>query len=457
MAVITILHFKNENQEYHHKRIERKEKSLQTHIKIIFSEDEEVNSAERAKLKIKKKLEELSAVHKLTINLYNIDGGFYASSINAEGNDHERLNKKIIKQLKEKSFFINALKSDRFLGQTNLLSYSKIKYKKDDILILYLPYTQENTIFKSELEDLLISFGELYIFILLGAIISAFFVSRYITQSLKKIGYKLNKTDLGKNIPFVWKSNDEIGNLVQAYNGMVVKLEESAILLAKSEREQAWREMAKQVAHEIKNPLTPMRLEVQLLERNAHKMESTVDKTKILDFSKGMILQIDTLSRIANAFSNFAKMPAQQLQTVDFSKFAFDFSALYSHNSIMFDIVDESMPVFIDEKQFSRVLNNLIKNAEQSIPSGRVGKIIIRVFKQEDTVNVEISDNGIGISDSEMTKIFEPKFTTKNGGMGLGLGIVRNIIESLGGKISFESEINIGTTFYIYIPIIKNN
>lgn len=450
MAITTTLHYKNENQNYHHSRIERKEKSLQTHIQMMFEENNEIDSRDKAISLMKDKLKELSTVHKLTINLYKLDGSFYASSKN--DTQTNKLGNSVINNLSNKAIYIKAVESNKLLEQTNLLSYSFIKFNNENLLILYLPYTHENTIFKSELENILINFGELYLFLLLGAVVFAYLVSRYITQSLKKISSVLNKTDLGKNKPFSWNSNDEIGKLVTAYNDMVAKLDESAILLAKSEREQAWREMAKQVAHEIKNPLTPMRLEVQLLERNATKLENEKDRKKVLDFTNGMILQIDTLSRIANEFSNFAQMPAQQLMKIDFSEFAQRFSKLHSHSSIKFNIEDKPMPVCIDEKQFSRVLNNLIKNSEQSIPKDRTADIQVNVKHLNEKILITISDNGIGISDKEKVKVFEPKFTTKSGGMGLGLGIVKNIIESIGGEISFNSAINIGTTFYIHIP-----
>ena len=457
MATITILHYKKENQRYHSNRIERKEKRLLKHIELIIEENKNIDSKDAKIELIKRKLLELSSVHNLSIHLYKTDGSFYAFTDPKIDSDTSKLDEKVFLQLEKKIIYIRKLDSNRFWKQTDLRSYSYVNFNNENLLILYLPYTQENTLFKTELEDLLLSYANMYIFLLLGAVLFAYFVSKYITKSLKMISTKLNKTEVGSNKPFIWNSDDEIGKLVDSYNEMVIKLEESTKLLLKSEREHAWREMAKQVAHEIKNPLTPMRLEVQLLERNANKMHDEIDKKKILDFSKGMILQIDTLTRIANEFSNFAKMPVQQLKKVNFSEFAKRFSKLHSHSSTIFNISNLNMPVFIDEKQFSRVLNNLLKNAEQSIPNDRVASIAMEVILINNDVKISISDNGIGIKEGEGTKIFEPKFTTKTGGMGLGLSITKNIIESLGGKISFESEQNIGTTFYIYIPITSTS
>ena len=453
MAIITIFHFNNENLRYHTQRLERKEKKLLTHIDLILEENKEVQTSTSRVNLIKNKLKELKAVHSLNIILYKANGEFLASSYPKGLQSYNSLNESIIDKLDKKDYFIEELKSNSLWKQANLSSYSYVDYEGENLLIIYLPYVQENTIFRNELEDLLVSYAQMYFFIILGAITFAFFLSRYITHSLKTFGEKLNKTELSSNNPLIWDSDDEIGQLVIAYNHMVEKLEESTKQSLKSERENAWREMAKQVAHEIKNPLTPMRLQVQLLERKAHKMQNEEEKERILDFAKGMLLQIDTLTRIATEFSTFAKMPKQQLKEVDFGDFVKRFSNLHSHSPIRFDITDEKMLALIDEKQFSRVLNNILKNAEQSIPEDVDVNIRMLVEKQNNQIKITISDNGSGIKGDEIAKVFEPKFTTKTGGMGLGLGIARNIIESIGGEISFETEINKGTIFYILIPI----
>ena len=455
MATITIYHFKNENQRYHTNRLERKEKKILTHIDLILEENKEISTKDEAIQFIEHKLKELKIVHNLRIELYDINGVFLSSSELDSEIDRHPLDSDILDKLSQKHFFIEEVEGKSLWRQINLRSFSYIQFNNENIGILYLPYIQENTIFRTELEYLLWSYAKMYVFILLGAILFAFMVSSYITSSLKKIGIKINKTKLDSNEPLRWNSDDEIGKLVIAYNSMVQKLEESTRESLKSERENAWREMAKQVAHEIKNPLTPMRLQVQLLERNAHKMSNEDESNKILDFTKGMLLQIDTLTRIATEFSSFAKMPKQQLKEVDFGDFADRFSKLHSHSKIDFTISKEQMLVSIDEKQFSRVLNNILKNAEQSIPLGREAEIKMSVEKDNDYIKISISDNGIGIKEMEESIIFEPKFTTKSGGMGLGLGISKNIIESLGGRITFKSEQNIGTNFYIFIPLIN--
>lgn len=291
---------------------------------------------------------------------------------------------------------------------------------------------------------------------LLIAFALAYFLASYITKSLKTISDKINETSLNqKNEKIVIEANSrEINSLISAYNKMVDKLEESAAMLAQSEREQAWREMAKQVAHEIKNPLTPMRLTVQSFQRkfNADDPQS---KQKLDDYTKTLIQQIDTMSAVASAFSNFASMPAQQNETlnvVEVVEFSLD---IFNEDYIRFESEDDEIITVMDRTQLIRIITNLVKNAIQAIPETQEDKeIVVRVMKQNHHVSITVHDNGIGIESMNAEHIFEPKFTTKTSGMGLGLGIIKNIIENYNGTITFESEPGKGTLFMVLLPLI---
>jgi len=212
--------------------------------------------------------------------------------------------------------------------------------------------------------------------------------------------------------------------------------------------------MAKQVAHEIKNPLTPMKLNIQHLQRLKDDNSPDVDQ-KMKQITQTLIEQIDTLSNIATEFSNFAKMPKANLEKIDLCHIVSTSIALFgeSENVTIEFICDSPNPlVLADKEQMMRVFNNLIKNAIQSIPKDRKGKIEIVVEQQNDNYLIRIKDNGVGISSDITDKIFVPNFTTKTGGMGLGLAMVKNIIETINGKIWFESDTNKGTVFYITLP-----
>jgi len=262
-----------------------------------------------------------------------------------------------------------------------------------------------------------------------------------------RLGRRNEKIDYGLN--------DEIGQLVAQYNLTVDELEQSARLLAKSERESAWKSMARQVAHEINNPLTPMKLSIQQLQRT-HKMNDErfndyFDKSTIM-----LIEQIDNLSRIAGTFSNFARMPEANFERVDIAARLYSVVQLFVNNNeqIKIEYLGEERGVFVyaDPEQLVQVFNNLLKNAIQAIPEDRAGEITVNLQANSSQIIIDIKDNGIGIDDELRNKLFVPNFTTKNTGMGLGLAISKNIIELSGGTISFTSNLDQGTIFQITLP-----
>lgn len=238
---------------------------------------------------------------------------------------------------------------------------------------------------------------------------------------------------------------------------MIRKLEESTTKLKQSEREGAWREMAKQVAHEIKNPLTPMKLSIQHLmrvqqtqpERAAEMMEKV---------SGNLIEQIENLSRIASEFSNFAKMPRANRQVLQLNEVINSVYQIFRETPddselLYMELPAQTVEVFADKGQIIQVLNNLIKNAIQAIPDDRQGMITLKLIPKEDIAYILVEDNGSGIPDAMIEKVFSPNFTTKTSGMGLGLAISKNIIDATGGQIYFKTKANQGTTFYIELPI----
>jgi two-component system nitrogen regulation sensor histidine kinase NtrY len=285
----------------------------------------------------------------------------------------------------------------------------------------------------------------------------AFFLANSITLPLTLIEQQLRETKIGKKMdPISWKRRDEIGTLINEYNRMIGELEESTEKLAKSERENAWREMAKQVAHEIKNPLTPIKLGMQQLERSWRDGDPQFDE-KFEKFSRTIIQQIESLALIASEFSNFAQMPVARTEKVDVKEILKSVVDLYK-NSAGATISLGFLPalrahVLADKDQMIRTFNNLIKNAIQAIPAERNGEVNIEMLNEGDTLLIMIQDNGIGIEESLREKIFTPNFTTKNSGMGMGLAIIRNIILNAGGKVWFESVLNKGTAFYVSLPL----
>lgn len=285
----------------------------------------------------------------------------------------------------------------------------------------------------------------------------ALLITNSVVQPFTYIVRQFTKINLSKtNEPLTWQYNDEIGLLVREYNRMLRKLENSSQLLARSEREMAWREMAKQVAHEIKNPLTPMKLSMQMLDKAIREgkpniMEMTQRVTRTI------IEQIETLSVIATNFSTLARMPENKNEVIHLNEVLSSVTGMYNSdakNEFDFIIPSYDIQIFADKTQLIRVFTNIIQNAIQAIAEDNKGMITLRVKKIKDNfVRISISDDGMGIDKEKQERLFQPYFTTKTSGTGLGLAMCKDIIEQLNGRITFESALQKGTTFFIDLPI----
>ena len=286
--------------------------------------------------------------------------------------------------------------------------------------------------------------------------IIALFITNRITRSFSLIGNKMKDVNLGKmNEEIIWNRKDEIGALVNEYNRMVKKLDESALMLARSEREGAWKEMARQVAHEIKNPLTPMKLNLQYLQQAIDSNSSNVKEIS-LRVSKILLEQIDHLAQIAGDFSQFANIGLTQNAVFDINESIRHIASLYASGdklSLTFTPHTDTILINADRTQINRLFTNLLQNAVQSIPQDRKAKIEISTSEEEGKVTIAIKDNGIGIPQTMQDKIFTPNFTTKTSGTGLGLAMCKGIVEKLDGMIWFETEVNRFTIFYVQLPL----
>ncbi|WP_016989752.1 ATP-binding protein [Flavobacterium sp. ACAM 123] len=460
LASISIIQFKNEAKEYHQERLERKENAVREHINYVLSTTTYPLTTENLDLIFKDKIHELAHIHNIEINIYSLEGKLLKSSKESFSVDKvsppiQKYILKLVRSSIEKRYVeiktVNNVK--------NRSSFTQIKDDKFKPLgVLNLPYLEDDNFYEKELHSFLIRLGQVYSFMLIVAFALAYFLSTYITKSLKTISDRINETSLSqKNKKIVLEaSSKEINLLITSYNRMVEELEISAVKLAQSEREEAWREMAKQVAHEIKNPLTPMRLTVQSFERKFNPEDPDIIQ-KMKDYSETLIQQIDTMNAVASAFSNFASMPAQQNETlnvVEVVELALD---IFNEEHVVFESESPEIISKIDRTQLIRIITNLVKNAIQSLPEQQENKtVFVTVKKDSNNVLIIVEDNGVGIKPEDISRIFEPKFTTKNSGMGLGLGIIKNIIENYKGTITFDTEHGKGTQFTVSLPIINS-
>lgn len=404
-------------------------------------------------------LTKLSNIFRTDVNIYGNNGQLISSSrfeIYDRGLVSHRINAQAYYEIFG-NFQISYFQPEKIGNLSYLSAYRPIvNYQGDYLGIINLPYFIRQDNYSQEISTFIVAFINLYVLLFLASIIVAVFISNQITRPLVVIQENLQKMELGKqNEPILYNRQDEIGSLVKEYNKKVDELAVSAELLARSERESAWREMAKQIAHEIKNPLTPMKLNIQHLQRA--KGEGKEYNEYIERVTATLIEQIDNLSNIATEFSNFAKIPTARNQVFLLAEQLKKVLALFeSHESVKIEFDSnglEDIKVNADREQLSRAILNLVKNGMQSIPEKRKGKIDILLNRREHMAIISVSDNGTGVPVDLRDKLFSPSFTTKSSGMGLGLAIVKNIVENFSGKVWFETVMEKGTTFFVEIPV----
>ena len=451
IAILTIPQYEEQSNKYHEQRLERKKSQLQRSISYIFQNTPSTLNQKQLDSVFKEKIFQIADVQNVNFNIYNLDGSLLNSTLIGAEN---KINDLVLLKLKN-SEELSIIQKTTINNVQYRSSYSLILDNlSNPIWILNLPYYDDDQLNSYELNSFIAIFGKVYFLILIIAIIFSYLISVYITKSLSEIGKKIKQTRLDKtNTKIQIKARSkEVNILVESYNKMVEMLNDSVKKLSKSNKEQAWREMAKQVAHEIKNPLTPMRLSIQSFQRNFDKNDSEF-KSRLDEFSKTLIQQIDTMSTIASAFSNFAEMPAQQgekINIIETTKLALK---IFKENYIVFSSEFEDLQVRIDRTQMVRIITNLIKNALEACELIKEPKVQVIIEKKKKEVLISVIDNGEGISKELKNKIFEPKFTTKTSGMGLGLGMVKNLVDSYDGRISVRSKIDTGTTFSITFPL----
>ncbi len=457
IAAVTVYQYREEAEDYHRERLQRKEANIRENIGFVLDDTTFPVETEYIPLIFKQKIYEIKATHNLELYLYDLNGKLLkASKASFIRDEHaEQIPAYVMEALEASSTksFVQTFEEE---GQQYQSSYTYItdNYFKP-IAILNLPYIEDDGFIKRELKESLTRLGFAYIIMIGIAIVFAYFLSKYITRSVNEVSDKITRTRLDQRNKKITVSNtpDEISTLINAYNSMIDELENSAAQLAANEREAAWREMAKQVAHEVKNPLTPMRLTVQSFQRKFDPTDPLI-KQKVAEYSTTLIQQIDIMSNIASAFSNYAKMPAQKDETLDvvsITKLALD---IFNEPFIYFSSEAEQVIAKFDRTQLIRVITNLVKNSIQAIEQRKPEdpKIEVHVIEEPEHVAITIMDNGGGISEENSIKVFEPKFTTKTSGMGLGLAMVKNIVETYGGVITFTSEEGSETTFTVRFP-----
>lgn len=458
IAIITFWYYSTQYEDYHTSRLKRKINSTaRTAVWQIHGSPDSIINLPKAR--------SLADIHKIDVNIYDLGGNLLSSSEEVIYERHligRKMDPIAFQRLRHEQQN-QVLEQEIISGFEYRSAYVPLK-DKNDITIAYLnlPYdlAGSKNIGSQDVAEFLGALLNVYVIFLLLAGGAAFFIANSVTNPLSVIGQRLDEVELGrKNDPIVWTNDDEIGELVERYNHMIKELEESSKKLARSQRESAWREMAKQVAHEIKNPLTPMKLNIQLLDRvvnsNPEKAKKMVHRV-----TNTLIEQIDSLAHIASEFSNFAKMPTANNEKLNINELVTNAYSLFKEEEnvqIYLEMTEKTCNIFADKTQVMRVLNNLLKNAIQAIPDDHPGIIKMRLAATSSTAIITVKDNGCGIPENQKDDIFVPNFTTKSSGTGIGLAMSKTIIEMAKGKIYFDSEEGKGTEFYVELPIMTPN
>jgi two-component system, NtrC family, nitrogen regulation sensor histidine kinase NtrY len=459
VAYITIVQYKTKHSE----NIKEKLNSVYLELDSKLSTEKYISPDWRGSgySSLNELLIKLSNVFNTDINLYNTNG-FLISTSRQEIFDRDLTSMRInnmaflnLKQLAKSEFY-----QKEKIGKLEYLSAYVPFYNNDNKILAYLnlPYFRMQSVLAKEISNLIVAIINFTLLLIMITMSLAVFISGRLTSPLAMLSKGIATVGVGKKSEHLtYAGNDEIGELVKQYNRMLDEIEESTHKLANSEREYAWREMAKQIAHEIKNPLTPMKLNVQQLFKSWKDKVPGFDKT--LDrFTKNQIEYIDNLSSIASAFSAFAKMPVTNPVEVNIlEQINITLELFKNTENINFQVHlprESKIVIYADKEQLNGVFSNLIKNGIQSIPAGQQGLITLHLQVKTDKVVVSVSDNGSGVPDSLRKNLFTPNFTTKSSGMGLGLSIAKKYIESANGRIWFESEVGKGSVFYFELPVL---
>jgi signal transduction histidine kinase len=401
------------------------------------------------------KIYEISDINKHDVVIYDLQGNYLVSNKEKNLINQKKVPKEILSKVLKSDKRIDIQEFDEEIGSNVTSSYMILKNNMlEPIAVVYFPFYYNDDIYYGAIDKYLEYIVLVNLFLILLSIWLSWIISKTLTKTITQISELITRTTLfGKEMkPIKYFQNDELSGLVKSYNKMIYQIEDQKLLLANKEREEAWREMAKQVAHEVKNPLTPMKLIIQNFERKFDKNDPNIDK-KVSDLSKSLVDQIDLVATVASAFSEFAKLPTKNDEVFDLKEELENLVRVFNEDgNIYFHVNRDKIFVKMDKIYLSRIFTNMITNAKQAIFEGRKSIINIDVEHFNKKVVMIVSDNGIGIPKDKLEQIFEPNFTTKNSGMGLGLTMVKKMIEEYKGEISVKSTEGKGTKFTIILP-----
>lgn len=400
------------------------------------------------------KIYEIADINKHDIIIYNLKGEYLISNRDISLVEEKQIPEELVQRIFSSPPRIDIETFDKSKKNTITSSYMILKNNMlEPIAIVYFPYYHNNEVYSNIIKKYWQTSSIIILVIFLAGFFSSIFISKSLTKTLTRFAEQMSNFNVfDQNLqPIKYYKNDLLDSLIKSYNRMINRIQNQTALLSMKQKEEAWREMAKQVAHEVKNPLTPMRLMIQNFERKFDPQDPNI-KEKLSKMTSSIIDQIDLIAKVATAFSQFSQLPKKHNEILNLNKEISQILTIFNDNNIHLHSNKENIMINMDKIYLSRIITNLITNAQQAAKEETASTINVYIEQYQKRITISIEDNGIGISEKILPKIFEPNFTSKSSGMGLGLTMVKKMIEDYHGEIIVHSEEGKGTTFTITLP-----
>lgn len=400
------------------------------------------------------KILEISDITKQDIIIYDLNGHYLLSNRQRSQVSQKEMPESVLHEVITYNRRVDIKEYDQAVGANKTSSYITFQNNAmEPIGVVYFPYYHSDSAHVELLNKYMKLIALVNIGIIALSILLSWFISKNLTKAISNFSDIITRITLfDKDMaPIKYYQNDELGALVKAYNKMILQIQDHKDRLAFSEKEKAWREMAKQVAHEVKNPLTPMKLTIQNFARKFNPDDPDI-KEKLREMTDSVVHQIDLVATVASAFSEFAQLPEKQNETFNLNKEIDSILRIFNNDRIFVHANKEDIMVNMDRIYLNRILTNLITNAKQAVEDHKQPIINVDVEQINKRVVIFVEDNGVGIPEHMQERIFEPSFTSKSSGMGLGLTMVRKMVEDYGGEITVKSEVGKGAKFIISLP-----
>lgn len=451
-SVLSYYILKNNAAQQSRTDLQKKSEALMAALDYAVSHDQ-VESKELANV-LQNEIYEIADINNQDIIIYDLSGNFLISNKDINLIPEKKMPINLLNKVLKKDGRVDFQTYDQNIKANVTSSYTVLKNNMlQPIGIVYFPYYHNDSAYVGVFNKYVNSMLLVNLLIIALAVWLSWVISNNLTQAMTRFSEMINRITLfEKDLqPIRYYQKDELNQLVKAYNKMILQIKEQKERLSFIEKEEAWREMAKQVAHEVKNPLTPMKLTIQNFERKFDPQDPAIhDKVKTM--SKSLVEQIDLIATVASAFSQFAQLPEKHNEVFDINKEIKIILNVFSDANIYFHSNKNSIMVEMDKKYLSSIVTNLVSNARQATSENDESIINVDVEQRQKRVIITVEDNGAGIPEELYGRIFEPNFTSKTGGTGLGLTMVRKMVEDYTGTISVNSEVGKGTTFTIHLP-----